>query len=974
MKPRECASLTGVFFFVLLATGISGCAGGSDITVSLTPNSTKVQTAGTQAFTATVSNDSDNKGVTWTISPASGAGTLTDVTGTSATYNAPASTPASNLTVTITASSLANPSKSASATVTVQAVTVSVSPNSTTVQAAGTQGFTATIGNDGSNKGVSWSLSPASGAGTLSNLTSTSATYNAPAKPPASDMNVMITATSVVDTSKSGSAAVTVPAVAVSVSPNSATVQPSKTTNFTATVTNDPANAGVNWTVSCSVAPCGIVSPTTTASGVATTYTAPSTAPLSGLTVTVTAASVTDPSKSASATVSVSGVTVSVSPSSAKLQAGATQQFTATVSNDPTNGGVKWTLTESGALCSPSCGTISASATASGTPTTYTAPATPPSSDLTVTITATSVVLNSASASATVTVLAITISVTPISALLPGGTTQQVTAMVNNDPAKGGVIWGLTQNGTSCTATACGAISSSSANPITYTAPTTVSANSTVMLVATSVTDATKLASATLMLTIGFVKIVPASLAFGQVVKFQTSSPQTTTLTNTANTTLSIASATLTGSTPQDFSLRSNNCGTSVAAGNSCAITVVFTPKALAALTDNLTISDNSPDSPQQVGLSGIGVRHVALQSALRSTLGSSSSAVVPRPAGPSSVGTRVMHLLDSSRDDPYLGSGAKRELLVKFWYPAINQNCNLAPYTSPAVWNYFSSLLGLPLPEVQTNSCQDAAIEDGLHPVVIFTPGYTGTFTDYTFIFEDLASRGYVVASVDHPYEATAVEFPDGRFVKSVFGSHLSNTLRGDRQDLTFAVSVRLEDLRFVTNDLERLNAEAGSPFGGKLDISRIALAGHSLGGLTTMLGVEQEPRLKAGIIIDGGVPSDLVTATHTAVLILAAGREQWSENDRYLWGQLLGPRVAVNLKGSEHETPSDALWLARGAIKTGAMGEEKTVAAVRDYIAAFLDANLLGKAIDPLLGGPSSEYPDAEVTTRNESLPAKP
>jgi len=41
----------------------------------------------------------------------------------------------------------------------------------------------------------------------------------------------------------------------------------------------------------------------------------------------------------------------------------------------------------------------------------------------------------------------------------------------------------------------------------------------------------------------------------------------------------------------------------------------------------------------------------------------------------------------------------------------------------------------------------------------VIFTHGYIGTFTDYAFLFEDLASRGYVVASIDHTYEATALE-----------------------------------------------------------------------------------------------------------------------------------------------------------------------------------------------------------------------
>ncbi len=78
---------------------------------------------------------------------------------------------------------------------------------------------------------------------------------------------------------------------------------------------------------------------------------------------------------------------------------------------------------------------------------------------------------------------------------------------------------------------------------------------------------------------------------------------------------------------------------------------------------------------------------------------------------------------------------------------------------------------MAVSLPEVRTNSCLDAPIAEGAHPVILFSHGYTGAFTDYTFIFEDLASRGYVVASVDHTYEATAVEFPDGRFVKSVFG-----------------------------------------------------------------------------------------------------------------------------------------------------------------------------------------------------------
>lgn len=73
---------------------------------------------------------------------------------------------------------------------------------------------------------------------------------------------------------------------------------------FTANVANDSANAGVTWTVTCGSAACGSFSSSSTASGTATTYTAPATIP-SGGSVKVTATSVTDASQSASATITI---------------------------------------------------------------------------------------------------------------------------------------------------------------------------------------------------------------------------------------------------------------------------------------------------------------------------------------------------------------------------------------------------------------------------------------------------------------------------------------------------------------------------------------------------------------------------------------------------------------------------------------------------------------------------------------------
>jgi hypothetical protein len=228
-------------------------------------------------------------------------------------------------------------------------------------------------------------------------------------------------------------------------------------------------------------------------------------------------------------------------------------------------------------------------------------------------------------------------------------------------------------------------------------------------------------------------------------------------------------------------------------------------------------------------------------------------------------------------------------------------------------------------------------------------------------------------VASVDHTYEATAVEFPDGRFVHSGFGSHLGNTLLEDDQAMALALTVRLDDLRFLAGELERLNEAPRGQFAGKLDTGKIAIAGHSMGGLAASLGVQRDRRFKVGVILDvhdGEVPDAVVKTTAAPVLILASGRNQWTENECKLWSSLRGPRFAVNLEGAEHLTTSDAVWLAPGAIKTGNMGPEKAVGAVRDYIAAFLDANLQGAAPGPLLTGPSLDYPDATITMQTQPL----
>jgi len=106
------------------------------------------------------------------------------------------------------------------------------------------------------------------------------------------------------------------------------------------------------------------------------------------------------------------------------------------------------------------------------------------------------------------------------------------------------------------------------------------------------------------------VSLSPTSLAFGNQPVGTPSTAQSLTLSNTGNAALSITSVALTGTNAGDFA-QTNTCGSSVAAGGNCAITVTFTPAATGSRTASVSITDNASGSPQSVSLSGTGTASV---------------------------------------------------------------------------------------------------------------------------------------------------------------------------------------------------------------------------------------------------------------------------------------------------------------------------------------------------------------------------
>jgi C1A family cysteine protease len=199
------------------------------ISVSITPVSVTLSPGGTRTFTATVTGGSGNKNVTWSAS----GGVITQ----SGIYTAPA-TPG---TYTITATSAEDTTKTGTATVTViAAISVSITPVSVTLSPGGTQTFTATVTGGFGNTNVGWAV--------ISGLIYTNGnecSYTAPATPG----TYTITATSVEDITKTGTATVTVIAAGIAITNPPKGLITGDTATFQANVTG-LSNSAVTWSAS----------------------------------------------------------------------------------------------------------------------------------------------------------------------------------------------------------------------------------------------------------------------------------------------------------------------------------------------------------------------------------------------------------------------------------------------------------------------------------------------------------------------------------------------------------------------------------------------------------------------------------------------------------------------------------------------------------------------------------------------------
>src|SRR5262249_23698455 len=152
-------------------------------------------------------------------------------------------------------------------------------------------------------------------------------------------------------------------------------------------------------------------------------------------------------------------------------------------------------------------------------------------------------------------------------------------------------------------------------------------------------------------------------------------------------------------------------------------------------------------------------------------------------------------------------------------------------------------------LSTVRTNATVDAtpAGPQRSLPLVVLSPGFTNPRSALTALAEDLASHGYVVAGIDHTYESFATAFPDGR-VTTCLAREAPRRGRGFGEKV---VAGRAADVGSVLGELT--GARTAWPGAALIDPSRIAMAGHSIGGAAAISAMLADSRIRAGIDMDG-------------------------------------------------------------------------------------------------------------------------
>ena len=282
--------------------------------------------------------------------------------------------------------------------------------------------------------------------------------------------------------------------------------------------------------------------------------------------------------------------------------------------------------------------------------------------------------------------------------------------------------------------------------------------------------------------------------------------------------------------------------------------------------------------------------------------------------------------------------------LQVKIWYPSDvkgeTENMYLKDYSALTLWENYkvfndSKSFFDSLKSYKTFSYENIPVSNKKknYPLIFFSQGYYFGLDDYySALMENLASHGYIVVSITHPYDQVITNTADGKVIniykwrmtkayfqwKKVEFLHKKMPDTSNARQVTrilkaylrgmkvFDRSVKLwtKDVQFVMDTLEKLNnGSADYKFYGKLDFSRIGTMGQSVGGAVAGQLCYADPRIKAGVNLDCFQFGDLYNheMNKPFMLLQSDSYPLWGIANKVIYSKTK-PFYSFNIKNSRH------------------------------------------------------------------------
>ncbi|KAI3107245.1 hypothetical protein CBS147331_6551 [Penicillium roqueforti] len=277
------------------------------------------------------------------------------------------------------------------------------------------------------------------------------------------------------------------------------------------------------------------------------------------------------------------------------------------------------------------------------------------------------------------------------------------------------------------------------------------------------------------------------------------------------------------------------------------------------------------------------------------------SAVVIPSPPGQYDVFYNTAKMIEKTRVDLFDPKNGSRAVMTSVFAPThCKVDLEKINYLPPATAEYDSdvySALGLPNGTIQSISFQACPEPPkGRHlqfPVAV-------------------ASAGYIVVSINHPYDAQFLEFPDGNVVTA---ANITDA------QVPLDINTRARDVSFVLDQLSTKAGVAallhgtGSRAAG-LKIRQVAMYGHSVGGAAAAEAMRLDCRVVAGANLDGSMFRPVVQQGVRGPFLLFGHENKTQTTDpswAEFWSNLRGWKLELELAQAQHYAFSDLSYLMK-------------------------------------------------------------